>query len=139
MTDTTQKRWVSACLLVGAVYAVVGILFANLAASATSHPMVLLWRLGAWVVSFVAFGWQLRYEVVRLGNPPMKSAQHAALAVALGSFGLAVAAVFHSQTATPPGRFPIWALIIWPIVTGIPAFVAAFGLSAVLIQTRRNA
>jgi hypothetical protein len=124
--------------MTGAIYAVVGILFAELAKSAASHPMVIAWRLAAWVVSFVAFFAQLRYEVIRLGNPAMKTAQHAALAVALGAFGLALAAVVHSQSITPPGHFPIWALIIWPIVIAIPAFVAAFGLAAVLIQTRRT-
>jgi acetyl-CoA acetyltransferase len=141
-TDATvdsRKDWIGICILVAAVYAIGGVSFAELAKSASSHQMVTVWRLAAWVISFVAFGAQLRFEVVRLGSSPMRTAQHAALAVALGSFGLAVAAVVHSQSSTPPGHFPIWALIIWPIVTAAPAFVAAFGLSAVLIQTRRNA
>jgi hypothetical protein len=51
VTALARLRWVRAVLVVGGVYLVAGILFAALAKSASSHQMVVAWRLAAWVIS----------------------------------------------------------------------------------------
>jgi hypothetical protein len=63
------------------------------------------------------------------------TALHAALAVGLGAFGLAVAATFHAQRTHH--HFPAVALVIWPVATALPAFVVALAAAAVLSRVRR--
>src|SRR5919204_6549023 len=96
-------------VIVGAVYALVGIGFADLAAAAPSHQGLVIWRLAAWVVSAIVFAGHLWYESWRHHKPPRQAALHVGLAVALGAFGLALAASIHNR------RPLALALIIWPI------------------------
>ena len=125
-------------LLVGGVYLVAGILFAALAKSAPSHQMVVAWRLAAWVISAVAFAAQIGYEHFRLCSSPATSAFHAALAVALGAFGLAVAAVIHALTAPAHPHFPAISLAVWPVLAALPAFLVALAFAVVLARARRS-
>jgi uncharacterized membrane protein YgdD (TMEM256/DUF423 family) len=62
------------------------------------------------------------------------TALHAALAVGLGAFGLAVAATLHAQRTNH--HFPAIALVIWPVATALPAFVVALAAAAVLSRWR---
>jgi len=60
---------------------------------------------------------------------------HVALAVALGAFGLAVGAIVHSLSVvstTEHRRLLLVALVVWPVMTGLPAFLVALGASTVL-------
>lgn len=123
-------------LIVGAIYLVAGLLFADLASSASSHQMVVAWRLAAWVVSAIAFGAHIGYELFRLGNSPPRTALHASLGAAIGALGLAAAASIHALTAATHPHFPAWALVVWPLITAIPAFVVALAVAAVLARTR---
>src|SRR6266568_3409622 len=130
MNSSSRVKWIPVTILVGIIYLVVGIVFAALAARASSHQGVVTWRLAAWVISGAAFVAQIAYEQTRLGGSPRTSAFHAALAAALGAFGLAVAAVMHRHGVAGPTGYV--AFLVWPVVVFIPAFVAAFAVAAVL-------
>jgi hypothetical protein len=121
-------------LLVGVVYLVTGITFAAL--SAASTQMRGTWRLAAWVVSAAAFAGHIWYEQRRLRSSPRTAAWHVALAVAVGAFGLAVAANLHPQATASHQRSVALALVLWPILTALPAFVVALGVAAALTRTR---
>jgi hypothetical protein len=132
MKTSRHQPWFLTALLVGAVYFLIGKLFAL----PTDH--VQAWRLAAWVASAAVFAAHLGYEYFRLGNSPRSTALHAAIAVSVGAFGLAVAATVHSwlvPSTTPPVRF-LLALIVWPAVTALPAFLVAYVAIAVLARLR---
>jgi hypothetical protein len=121
--------------LLGIFYLVVGAVFGALAGGPGTAQRV--WRLAAWVVSGVAFVAQLWYERRRLHASPTVAARNCALASALGAFLLAAAANVHSATTGTGqrGRLHI-ALVIWPLITAIPAFVVAWILGAMLRPER---
>ena len=122
-------------MLVAVAYAAIGIVFARLAVDA-NHVRV--WRLAAWVASAVVAAAHIWYEQYRLGSSPRPTALHAAGAVALGAFGLALAANVHWLVAGTHGqRPPLLALPVWPVVTALPAFLAALAIAAVLARFRR--
>jgi hypothetical protein len=86
-------------MLAGAVYLVAGITFAALAGWAPSPQMRVAWRLAAWLTSGAAFAAHVGYEHFRLRTLPLATASHAAAAVAVGAFALAVAANVHALRA----------------------------------------
>ena len=126
-------------LLVALAYVVIGVGFAALDRSSDSGQ-VRLWRLAAWVASAAAAALHIRYEHDRLSSSPRATALHAAGAVALGAFGLALAANVHWLVAGTAGqRAPLLALPVWPVVTAVPAFLGALAVAAVLaLLTRRR-
>src|SRR6058998_1503106 len=126
-------------ILVAVTYVVIGIVFAVLANAAdASH--VRLWRLAAWVASAALAAAHIGFEHYRLGSSPRPTALHAAGAVALGAFGLALAANVHWLFAGTYGqRAPLLALPVWPIITAVPAFLAALAVAAVLARLSRRA
>ena len=133
--NVSSRSWVRALLLVAVAYAAIGIVFARLAVDA-NHVRV--WRLAAWLASAVVAAAHIWYEQYRLGSAPRPTALHAAAAVALGAFGLALAANVHWLFAGTHGqRPPLLALPVWPVVTAVPAFLAALAIAAVLARFRR--
>ena len=135
MNATRRQSWLRAALLVGTVYALVGIVFALPA----SH--VRAWRLAAWVVSGVAYAIHVGYERFRLRNSSLTAALHVALAAALGALGLAVGAIIHSLSATTTNqhqRLLLVALVAWPVITGVPAFLIGLGASGLLARLSRR-
>jgi hypothetical protein len=139
MDQPKRRTWLIMVLLVGAFYFVVaGIAFGAFAAWSTSNRMVVAWRVASFVVSLVAFAIHIGYEHFRLGNRPLRNASHASMAVALGAFLLAVAANIHAiGVASANHRLLAAALVIWPVMTGIPAFVVALIAAALLSLFRR--
>ena len=132
--DTSHRQTsVRAALLVGVVYFLIGRLFALPA----DH--VLVWRLAAWLVSGIAYASHIGYEHDRRRNPPRTAALHAALAVAIGALGLALAGMIQSVSTTSTFR-PTWilALVVWPAVTAVPAFLVALAAGMVLEHLRRD-
>jgi hypothetical protein len=131
--STTTARIV---LLLGGFYLAVGIVFGELAGRDSSHDALVAWRRGAWLVSAFAFATHLLYERVSLRSSPMVAALHAALAAALGAFGLAAAANVHAFTVPPrrPSLLLVLSLAIWPLMTVLPAFLV--GLVAALLFGR---
>jgi hypothetical protein len=124
-------------LLVGAVYLVAGIAFGALAAAAPSHQLRVAWRLAAWLASAIAFAAHIGYEHFRLLSCPRITASHTALSVAVGAFGLAVAANIHAlRTASGNHRLLAVALVVWPVLAAVPAFVVALAAAAGLARVR---
>ncbi len=131
MDGSKRHRWVWVALLVGAFYLLVGRLFALPA----DH--VRAWRLAAWLVSGCAYAAHIGYEHFRLRNAPRVTALHAAVAVAIGAFGLAVAGMIHSLSpGSPIGPAWLVALVAWPAITAVPAYLGALAAAVVLTFLR---
>src|SRR6476659_9693837 len=100
------------------VYLVVGVAFPNPPAS---NKFQFMWRLAAWLICAVAFAVHVGLAYFRFQNSPRRTALRAAVSVALGAFGLAVAANIHAlTTGTGNQRLLAFALVIWPLLTGVP-------------------
>ncbi len=130
-----QRSWVPGVILVGVLYAFVGIAFA------IPTTDVRLWRLGAWAISALAYGAHLGFEQFLLGNRPRSVAGHVALAAALGAFGMAVGANIHSLAVPSTDRqrqLLLIALLAWPAITAVPAFLVGLGASSVLRRLFRT-
>ena len=126
--------WFAWALLAGALYLIIGVGFAPL-----SVPSVFFWRLAAWMASAVVYAAHIGYERFRVGSSPGSTALHVACGAAIGAFGLAAAAIVHSLlTGTGNLRLLRVALLVWPLVTGVPAFVVAWVLTAVVAYVRRS-
>ena len=122
--------------LVAVAYMAIGIVFAALAADAN---YVRVWRLAAWLASAAAAAAHIGYEHYRLRSSPRPTALHAAGAVALGAFGLALAANVRWLFAGTPGQHaPLLALPVWPVITALPAFLVALTVAAVLAGFSRR-
>lgn len=132
--ETGRYSWVRAVVLFGIVYALIGIGFAL----PTSHARA--WRLAAWVVSAIGYAAHIAYERIRQ-TPTISAALHVACAVALGAFGLAVAANIHSLSAgTSPQHHQrlLLSLGIWPVMSALPAFLVALAINAVVARAFRS-
>jgi len=128
----TRLNWIVVALVAGVLYVVFGLLFAALAGSASSHQMRVMWRLMAWLISAVVFAAHIWYERSRPGHPPRITAWHVCVAVAIGGFGLALAASIHNQRPLAS------ALVIWPLILAVPAYVVAL-LAVIGLTTVRRA
>jgi hypothetical protein len=120
-------------ILIGVLYSVIGIVFA------LPSSQVRMWRLAAWAISAALYGVHTGYEHFRLRNSPPTTALHAALAVAVGAFGLAIAANVHEVLVAPSYRRRLAiALVAWPVLTALPAFIVALVTAYGLTLTRRR-
>jgi hypothetical protein len=128
------RAWIVAALLAGVSYLVIGRVFAL----PTSHVRV--WRLAAWLVSGVVYAAHIAYEHFERRDAPRAAALRVALGVALGAFALAVAGMLHAR-ASAPGVRPTWllALVMWPAVTALPAYLGARVAVAILSRLPRRA
>jgi hypothetical protein len=124
--------WIRAALFFGAIYLLVG------RVSTLPVDDAGTWRLVAWATSAAAFTTHFWYEHFRLRSSYRAAALHIATAVAIGAFGLAVAAMIHSLSTAGSIR-PTWllALIFWPAITAVPAFLIALVAGAILTLLRR--
>ena len=131
MSTLDQQSWFRTATLIGVFYCAIGIVFAL----PSSH--VRLWRLTAWLVSAAVFAAHIRYEHYRVGNSSRATAAHAALAAAIGAFGLAVAANIHELwVASGYRRSIVLALVTWPVLTAVPAFVVALVAASIPARLR---
>ncbi len=136
MNDTHRQSWFRPVIVLAAFYGVVGVTFALPA----SHVRV--WRLAAWLVSGVGYLAHVGYERFRLHSAPLPAALHVAFAAALGALGLAIGAFIHSLSAASPSehqRLLLVALVAWPVITGVPAFLIGLGASGLLARLPRSA
>lgn len=125
VVDSADRRWFGRAALVALAYPVVGILFALPA----QGPATRAWRLAAWLVCALVFVLHLRFEHSRFRDLPSRAALHASAAVAMGAFLLAVWINLHRYwSGGVPDPRTLLALLVFPLVTGLPAFVAALGL-----------
>jgi uncharacterized protein (DUF486 family) len=139
MNASDRQPWLRTVILSGMVYLVIGLAFAAFAGWAATDRMRFVWRLSSFLVSAVVFAAHIAYEHFRLRNSSLRTALHASMAVALGAFALAVAANIHGQwVASTHQRALAFALIAWPALTGIPAFVVALITASGLGLRRRS-
>ena len=131
--NASHQAWLPAALLVGVAYFLIGWV------STLPANDVAFWRVSAWVVSGCAYAAHIAYEHYRLGSSPRMGASHIAVAVAIGAILLAVAGMLHSLLNTSMiGLTWLLALVVWPAVTAIPAFVGAFVTGVVLARLPRS-
>jgi len=131
MNDSSRKRWLSTALIVGVLYPAIGFASSTLAGEAASSQMQFFWRLSAFVISGVVLAAHIVYEYFQLRNSVWPTAWHAAVAVALGAFVLALMANIHDLVSAS-GYRPrmLIALVAWPMLTAVPAFIVALALAA---------
>lgn len=129
MDASDHKSWIRAALLVGAVYFLIG-----RGSTLPADPLG-VWRLAAWVASAGVAAAHIGYESFRLNNSPRTTALHAAIAVAFGAFALALAANIN-DLGSASGYRPrmLIALVAWPLLTAVPAFILALAAAAVLAR-----
>src|SRR5438128_2403749 len=127
MSVHRQQSWFITPILVGVAYSIIGVVFALPSNQGRA------WRLAAWVASAVVYAAHIAYEQLRLSNSARVTALHTALAVAVGACGLAIAANIHEVWVGPSYRPSLaLALVAWPVLTAIPAFVVALVAAAAL-------
>jgi hypothetical protein len=130
-----SSNWVSATFVAGCLYLLIGLVSAELAGG-VSGPRQRFWRGLAWLLSAIVFGVQIGRDRIRMRYGATSTAAHAALGAALGAFGLAVGATIHGyRVGTPHLRAIKLSLLMWPLMTALPAFLVAFVVAVVL---RRN-
>jgi hypothetical protein len=141
MEPHRPASWIPAALLAGGVYLVIGLLFGVMAGRAGSSAMRTAWRLSAWVASGAVYGVHILREQSLADRSPRATAMHAAAGAAVGAFGLAVAAGLHRLFVSSGADVRLFglALVAWPVITFLPAFVVALGASLVLARVGRRA
>jgi hypothetical protein len=137
MDNSDRQRWLGAAMLVGAIYLAVAIATGTLAGSAASDQMRFIWRLSAFVMGAVVFAAHVGYEHFRLRNAARSTAWHASVAVAFGAFALALMANIH-DLGSASGYRPrmLIALVAWPLLTAVPAFILALAVAVGLSAKR---
>ena len=126
-----KQRWLGRAILAGVLYAAVGIVSPALAGMAASDRMRSFWRLSAFAISAVVFAAHIAYEHFRLRSTARPTAWHTSVAVAIGAFALALAANIH-DLGSASGYRPrmLTALVAWPLLTAVPAFIVALVVAA---------
>jgi len=120
-------------MLVGVLYLGIGLISSALAGRAATESLQFAWRLSAFILSGMALTAHVVYEHFRLRNTAWPTAWHAAVGVAIGGFGLALAANIHDLgSATGYRPRMLIALAAWPLLTAVPAFIVALVMAAVL-------
>jgi hypothetical protein len=129
MPAERRRDWVRAASLLALVYVVVGLLSGELASRATTEQSRVVYRRAAWLVSAAFFAGHVGYERSRRRAAPSAAALRAAGAAAMGACGLAAVALVRAlSTGTGrPGMLAI-ALVAWPLITAVPAFLVALAL-----------
>jgi hypothetical protein len=136
--EQTPRRWLPAALAAMVIYPAIGIGFAFLD-SASVPAGVRFWRLAAWVVSALVFGAHLVHELRRPTTNPLQTASHVSIGVALGAFVLAVWVLAHGHmTSRPQSPLAPLALVLFPLVTALPALVVAFVTAGLVGKMRRT-
>jgi len=129
-----RPLWISHAILIGIVYALIGVFFG------VPNTHVQAWRYAAWIASAIVYATHIYYEYFRQRNSAKATALHVAIAVAIGGLTLAIGAVFHSFFVSP--NYSRWrfglALVLWPVLTGLPAFVVALVITVLLNLFRPN-
>jgi len=124
----------------GLMYLGLGVGSAVISNDLDSAPVQASIRVGIFLVAVAVFSCHLRVEIARSAQKLGASALISSSAVALGTFQLAVYAVSLSwwdSSHVPTSMLS--ALLIWPVATGLPAFLAALVLGSVMARLSRRA
>jgi hypothetical protein len=139
MNAPARQRWFPMVVVLAAAYFVFGIAFAEFAGWSASNSMRTTWNRLGFLASAVAFALHIWYEHFRLRMSPLMTASHVSIAVALGAFALAVSANVHGYRVGSGNKGLLaFALVAWPAITAVPAFVVALAAAAGLKFTRRS-
>jgi len=124
-------------MLVGLVYAGLGFVTGELARSAASPQWRNLWRLSAWPLSLIVFGIHFWHERRHSAAPGVGKAVRVGIAAGLGGLFLALIGPVRSHWGAPDfGRAAILSIVLWPFLTGIPAFLLAWFGNSFLTRFR---
>jgi hypothetical protein len=133
----TDPAWVRPLLLASIAYGVVGIVTARLSGAASAQQVRAAWRITGWLLALAVFSGHLVFEHLRVGAPLRTMAGRVAAAVALGALALAVLGPVRAYWgASGFGRAFALSIVMWPIVTGIPALLAALAMGWILKRLR---
>ena len=134
MNTQNRRKSVTLGFLAGVGYFVVGVGLGELANWIGPVRGQFAVRLSAWVVSAAIFAFHIAYEHFRLRMKWMAVALHVALAAGFGAFLLAAAATVHALRvgSTAPIGLYLLALVLWPLIAGLPALVAGLVLAKIL-------
>lgn len=120
-------------------YVVIGLGTANLAGAAATAQGRTRWRLAGWVLSLAVFLGQIAFERIRRSEATRIVARDASLAVAVAAFLLALLGPVRTHwSAADVTRATLFSLVLWPIATGIPAYLAAWAVAAVFGKREAN-
>jgi hypothetical protein len=115
-------------ILAGIAYVLIGRFFPN---PPTDN---FWWRLGAWILSAGVFAAHVVYVHSRKQVSAARVARSVAIGCAIGGFGLAATAMaLNAVKGTPRTGTWMLALVLWPLILGVPGFVVAY-VSATLLQ-----
>ena len=138
MNKSENKNRLKTIIIFAIIYFFIGIITADISNPLTSSGTQVAWRLTAFAVSAVVFAVHIRLESIRLLHSPQMSAINTSSAVALGTFVIAVAANINAMlNGSSSKNWLALALLIWPIVTGVLSFLAAY-IAAGLITWIRS-
>jgi ABC-type transport system involved in cytochrome c biogenesis permease subunit len=133
-TKSMGQPWLQGALVAALLYPAIGVGFAFL----DSPYGVRFWRLAAWVASAVVLVGHVIYEQ-RRHSPPPRTAWHVSFAVALGALVLAVwVLAFGYVVGARRSSLAPFALLLFPLLSGVPAFVIALLLAGVGSKLRRG-
>ena len=137
MEESENNRWFGALILFTIIYIIIGIVFFTLANSSSSTDMRDLWRWTAIIVSAVVFVLNIRYEHYRLNNPPRTTALDVSVVVAIAAFFLALYAYIYGLiTNSESQNLMLYALVVWPFATGVPAFLISLAAATFLARKK---
>jgi hypothetical protein len=123
-------------VIFGVAYFLIGVVFPNPPAS---DSMQFAWRLAAWVLFSAVFAIHIGVEHFKFRNTPRTTALHVGAGMALGAFAIAVAANVHSlRFGTGNRTLMAAALVIWPLLAGLPAFAVAWASATMLTKLRNR-
>ena len=139
MNDSHNRRWLAEAIFLGLIYCGVGMASSALAGAAASGSMRSFWRLFAFGASGIVFAAHIGHEHFRFNSSARTTAWHVAVGVAIGGFALALAANVH-DLGSAAGYRPrmLIALVAWPLLTAVPAYVVAWVVAAALGMRRRG-
>ena len=124
----------------GLVYLGLGVGSAIISNDLESASLQASIRVGIFVVAVAFFYWHFRVELARSTGRLRVSALITSGALAFGTLLLAfyaVGAAWWNSSHLPTSLLS--ALLIWPVATSLPAFLAALVLGSVMLRIRRRA
>ena len=131
-----MKPWLRAALVAAAVYFLIsGVALAEIAGRAPSESARFAWRMTSWAIGALAITVHIAYEQLVLRSRPLVAAFHVALGVAIGMALLAASALVRAL-ATGTGKPALLglAIVLWPVVAGVPTFLVTW-IASLLLRT----
>lgn len=126
------------------VFCALGYFAIGIASAVVSNPveaagLQAALRLFALLLGALVFANHIRFEITRLGCSVRGAAAWSSVAVALGTFALAVYTVFYNVLVrSNPASSIALVLVLWPLVTGVLSFVAALVLGRLVIWRQKS-